>query len=176
MNYKELTIILQAQNKVLIKTIESLQCSLDSQNITIELLPREVKQFKTLLLEKDASNEKMTNKLNGLLKIHLPKKIEKRNTVYNSLKDMTPALTPKERGNNRSKRKEHYYLKEIPEDVEPTHPAFVMNDSIYLFSRDVVRYEYIPQRLIKHIYRCKNYRSKDGNNIIVVQLKISQTL
>lgn len=38
MDYKELTGALQAQNKVLMKTIESLQGSLDSQSRIIELL------------------------------------------------------------------------------------------------------------------------------------------
>ncbi|MFI3240526.1 MAG: IS66 family transposase [Bacteroidales bacterium] len=161
MNYKELAQISQAQNKVLMKTIESLQKSLDLQSQTISTLTAEISELKNLLLEKDKNAEKLTSRLNGLSKIALPKKVEKRNYVDKSLKENTPAPTPKERGNNGAKRKEYHNIEEVIEEVEPSDPEFITAAAKYIFSRDVTRYEYIPQRLIKHIYRCKSYSLND---------------
>lgn len=167
MNYKELAEISQAQNKVLMATIESLNSSLtlqgqtiESMSVNIQSLTDELVQLRKLLLERDEKAEALVNKLNGLVKIALPKKIEKRKV---SVVDKTiPAPTPKERGNNGAKRKV-YDLEEVVEDVEPTHSEFTsaISSAVYLFSRDVIRYKYIPPRLIKHIYRCKSYRVGD---------------
>ncbi len=168
MNYKELAQISQAQNEVLMETIKSLQNSLsiqsetlNSQNLTITKLTAELTELKNLLLEKDKKSEKLTSRLNGLASIALPKKTEKRNYVDKSLKDNSPAPTPKERGNNGAKRKEYHNIEEIIEEVEPSDPEFITAAAKYIFSRDVTRYEYIPQRLIKHIYRCKSYSLND---------------
>jgi hypothetical protein len=154
MNYKKLAEISQAQVAVLMETVKDLSS-------TVKSLTAEVSELKKVLLEKGKSKEEIERKLNGLLKIHLPKKIEKRNTVDTTLKINKPTLTPKERGNNGSKRKEYYDLVVIEDTLEPTHPAFVKADATYLFTRDVIRYEYIPQKLIKHIYKCKSYRVGD---------------
>ncbi|MFR9556654.1 MAG: IS66 family transposase [Rikenellaceae bacterium] len=128
---------------------------------SIDSLTQEVAQLKQLLLEKDKSLEAKTAQLNGLSKIALPKKTEKRSYVDTTLKEKTPAPTPKERGNNGAKRKEYHNLEEVVEEVEPSHPEFAQAVAKFLFAKDVVRYEYIPQRLIKHIYRCKSYRCND---------------
>ena len=154
MNNKELVEKLQAQNEDLMAIIKSLTS-------TVESLSVEVSDLKNIILEKDKNKKEIDDKLNGLLKIHLPKKTEKRNTVDNTLKTNKPAPTPKERGNNGSKRKEYYDLEEIEDEVEPTHPEFIKANATYLFARDVIRYEYIPQKLIKHIYKCKNYSIGD---------------
>ncbi len=186
MNYKELAEILQVQVEVLIKTIESLQTSFDAQSEILKSqqnslesqqenlesltqsnasLVSQVEQLKAIILEKDSRNEKLINQLNGLTKIALPKKIEKRRYVDTSLKSATttPTPTPKERGNNGAKRKVYDTLEEIIEEVEPTYPEFIeqIEKAKYLFSNDVIRYKFIPPRLIKHIYRCKSYRFND---------------
>jgi hypothetical protein len=163
MNYKELTKIAQAQNKALMITIESLQSSLNSQSKTIASLTSEITELKNLLLSQGKSKEKAVNQLNGLLQIHLPKKTEKRNYVDTSLKSSAPAPTPQERGNNGAKRKVYNNLEEIIEEVNSTHPEFLdqMGKAKHLFSNDVIRYKFIPPRLIKHIYRCTSYRLDD---------------
>ncbi len=83
MNYKELA-------ESLAKTVEAMSAS-------IAALTDEVAQLKALLLEKDKSLEAKAAQLNGLTKIALPKKVERRSYVDKSLKDKTPAPTPKER-------------------------------------------------------------------------------
>ncbi len=175
MNYKGLAQISQAQISVLMKTIETLKHSLKSQSVALETqsatletqsatiasLTAEVAELKQLLLEKDKGKEKLVNKLNGLAKVALPKKIERRSYVDTTLKDKTPAPSPKERGNNGAKRKAYHDIEEIIEEVEPSHPEFNALDARYLFVKDVIRYKYIPQRLVKYIYRCKSYSLKD---------------
>ena len=89
------TQILKAQIEVLMKTIETLKQSLETQSITIASLTAEIAELKQLFLEKDKGKEELANKLNGLAKIALPKKIERRSYVHTSLKDKTPAPTPK---------------------------------------------------------------------------------
>ncbi|MFR9543586.1 MAG: hypothetical protein SNH27_16245 [Rikenellaceae bacterium] len=161
MNYKELAEISQAQITVLMKTIETLQHSLEAQSQTIASLTNEISELKSLLLKRDKALEAKAAQLNGLAKIALPKKTERRSYVDNTLKDTTPAPTPKERGNNGAKRKEYHNLEEIVEEVEPSHPEFEKERVKLISSTDVIRYKYIPQRLIKYIYRCKNYSFND---------------
>ncbi len=168
MNYKELAEISQAQNAVLMKTIETLQLSLATQSQTlatqsqtIASLTNEISELKALLLKRDKTLEAKAAQLNGLAKISLPKKTERRSYVDNTLKDTTPAPTPKERGNNGAKRKEYHNIEEVIEEVEPSHPEFEKERAKLISSVDVIRYKYIPQRLIKYIYRCKNYSFND---------------
>ena len=160
MNYKELAEISQAQIKDLMKIIESLQATLESQNATLESqnaticsLSGEIKQLRELLLLRDKSAEKMVVKLNGLAKIALPVKTEKRKIDD----DVTKAPTPKERGNNGAKRKVYDNLEEVFEEVEPSHLEFKKEDAVFISCREVVRYKFIPPKLVKHIYSCKKY-------------------
>lgn len=131
--------------------IETLVCSVES-------LTAKVGELEKRLVEKDACTQKMVRQLNSLAKITLPKKIEKRKVESLPAKI---APTPKERGNNGAKRKV-YDLEEVIEEVEPTSALFKKEEASLLFYRDVVRYTFIPPRLIKHIYRCKCYRMGDA--------------
>ncbi len=102
--------------------------------------------------------------LNRLTKITLPKKTEKiKRYVDTTLSDKAPAPTPKERGNNGAKRKV-YQVEELEViNVEPDDEVFEeqREKAIFLFSREVVRYKYIPPRLVKQIYSCRKYRLGD---------------
>ncbi|MFR9598993.1 MAG: hypothetical protein SNI83_07905, partial [Rikenellaceae bacterium] len=151
MNYKELA-------ESLAKTIETMSGS-------IATLTEEVAQLKALLLEKDKSLEAKAAQLNGLTKIALPQKNEKvKCYVDTTLTEKTPAPTPKERGNNGAKRKV-YQVEELEViNVEPDDEIFKAQkaDAVFLFSREVVRYKYIPPRLVKQIYSCRKYRLGDN--------------
>lgn len=180
MNYEELLKILEEQlrgsnetietlkaNSVVhLETIKAMQINSSVQLETIKNLESiivglrdQITQLENKLLEKDKKTDAIINRLNGIEKSILPKKNEKRKLVDNSLKDTTPAPTPKERGNNGAKRKEYDNLVKIVDYVEPTHPEFLANkdDAKYAFFREAIRYEYIPPKLIKHIYRCNKY-------------------
>lgn len=144
MTDSELVVFLQQQNAKLIATLES--------------LTKEVAALKAALLEKDKGAEK----LKRLANLNLPKKTEKRKYTAPVVQDKSPAPTPKERGNNGAKRKVYDNIEEIVEDVLPSDADFDEKAAIFLFHHDVIRYEYIPPRLIKHIYRCKKYRMGDN--------------
>jgi len=150
MTDRELVVFLQAQNAKLISTIESL-----SQ--TVEELTKELAALKGAILEKDKGAEK----LKRLATINLPKKTEKRRNTTSISENKPQAPTPKERGNNGAKRKVYDNIEELVEDVLPSDASFDEKAAVYLFHRDVIRYKYIPPRLIKHIYRCKKYRMGD---------------
>ncbi len=150
MTDRELVVILQSQNAKLIGTIQSL-----SQ--TIEELTNELAALKEAILEKDKGAEK----LKRLTTINLPKKTEKRQNATSVSENKPQAPIPKERGNNGAKRKVYDNIEEFVDEVLPSDASFDEKAAVYLFHRDVIRYEYIPPRLIKHIYRCKKYRMGD---------------
>ncbi len=150
MTDRELVVFLQSQNDKLIGTIQSL-----SQ--TIEELTNELAALKEAILEKDKDAEK----LKRLTTINLPKKTEKRQNATPVSENKPQAPIPKERGNNGAKRKVYDNIEEFVDEVLPSDASFDEKAAVYLFHRDVIRYEYIPPRLIKHIYRCKKYRMGD---------------
>lgn len=149
MTDRELIAFLKRQISEQTATITSLTKNIGS-------LTEEVKALQAILLERDKDVEK----LKRFTKLNLPKKNEKRK-VATPAKDKVPALTPKERGNNGAKRKVYDNLEEVIEEVLPSDANFDEKAAVYLFHRDVIRYKYIPPRLIKHIYRCKKYRMGD---------------
>ena len=160
MKDSELIQYLQQQNATLLATLESLTKTVESQS-------KEIKALKELLLERDGAAQK----LKRLADLNLPKKTEKRKYTTPVVADKTSAPTPKERGNNGAKRKSYDNLEEVVEDVLPSDITFNEQAAVYLFHRDVIRYKYIPPRLIKYIYRCKTYRMGD-----LLRLKISHRL
>jgi transposase-like protein len=153
MKNNELVEDLRAQNRDFLNTIKSL-------TQTVEKLTKELEALKTATLVKD----KNIAKLKRLAEINEPKKSEKQhksNSTKNKDKKKSKAKTPKERGNNGAKRKEYDNLEVVVEEVLPSDENFDEKASSYLFYRDVIRYEYIPPKLIKHIYRCKKFRMGD---------------
>ncbi len=163
MNYKELAQAAQAHAIVLTETIKTMEQTLKTLTQNNENLLAEISELKAIILAKDGKNEKLVNQLNGLAKVAFPKKIEKRKYVDTTLKSTKPAPTPKERGNNGAKRKVYDSLEEIVEEVEPSHEEFIeqRKNSKFISFTDVVRYKFIPPKLIKHIYRCNKYALND---------------
>lgn len=150
MKDRELVECLQQQIATLLATLASLTKTVESQC-------QEIKSLKELLLERDNAAQK----LKQLTKLNLPKKTEKRKKIDSTTEKKPPVATPKERGNNGAKRKSYDNLEEVLEDVLPSDASFDEQAAVYLFNREVIRYKYIPPRLIKHIYRCKTYRMGD---------------
>lgn len=150
MTDRELVAFLQQQITALVATVGSLTKTIESQS-------KELSALKEIILERDNA----ANKLQRFANINLPKKTEKRKVAASITLDKSPAPTPKERGNNGAKRKVYNNLEEIVEDVLPSDANFDEKAAIYLFHRDVIRYKYIPPRLVKYIYRCKRYRIGD---------------
>lgn len=147
---RELITSLRQQISKLTATLESLTKIIESQS-------QELAALKEALLKQGNAAEK----LKKLANINLPKKTEKRKNTSSPIQAKSPALTPKQRGNNGAKRKSYDKLEEVVEDVLPSDANFDEKVAVYLFHRDVIRYKYIAPRLIKHIYRCKRYRIED---------------
>lgn len=69
--------------------------------------------------------------------------------------------SPKERGNNKSKRKEHFELEEKVIEVNPEHPLFSISLAKFMGYRDSIRYVYTPPKFEKLVYR-QNIYSLNG--------------
>ncbi len=143
MTDKELVAFFKEQNAKLMSTVEE--------------LTKELTALKAAILEKDKGAEK----LKRFAQINLPKNTEKRKNTTSVPANTPKAPTPKQRGNYGAKRKVYDNIEELVEDVMPSDASFDEKAAVYLFYRDVIRYEYIPPRLIKHIYHCKKYRMGD---------------
>jgi len=150
MTDKELSAFLQRQVSELTATIASLTKTIEEQSKELSALKEAI-----LVKNKDAVQ------LKRFASVNLPKKTEKRKNTTLVVKDKPIAPTPKERGNNGAKRKVYDNVEEVIEEVLPSDASFNEELAVYLFHRDVIRYEYFPPRLIKHIYRCKKYRMGD---------------
>ena len=150
MTDRELSIFFQKQVSELTATIVSLTKTIEEQS-------KELTALKEVILEKDKDAEKLKRFANA----SLPKKTEKRKNTVSVVNEKPVAPTPKERGNNGAKRKVYDNIEELVENVLPSDADFAEKASVFLFHRDVIRYEYLPPRLIKHIYRCKKYRMGD---------------
>lgn len=72
-----------------------------------------------------------------------------------------PCPSPKERGNNKSKRKEHFELEEKVIEVNPEHPLFSISLAKFMGYRDSIRYVYTPPKFEKLVYR-QNIYSLNG--------------
>ena len=157
---KELYDILINQNKILEDNNKTLLGTIDKLTNTISSLENEISELKKMLKKDSLEKEKLASKLNGLSKIALPKKTEK----VVSKESKTPAPTPKERGNNGAKRKV-LDIEEVITDVYPNDdPSFEISQAKLITTQDVIRYEFTPAKLVKHIYRIHKY-SQDGEII-----------
>lgn len=67
------------------------------------------------------------------------------------------APSPKERGNNNARRKEHFELEEKIIEVNPEHPLFDKSLARFMGYRDAIRYVYVPPKFVKYVYRQNIY-------------------
>ncbi len=158
MNYKELAHKYEEQNKTLTQTVKALNCTVKTLTKQIEDMTEDLSALKSLLLKEGEEKKNLASKLNNLSKIALPKTSEKEKTTNRKNKEDIK-LAAKKRGNNGAKRKE-LDIEEKVTIVDPINEDFDKNNARLIAHRDVIRYEFIPSKLIKHIYRCKRYTMK----------------
>lgn len=79
----------------------------------------------------------------------------KEETIQIATKPPTPS--PKERGNNNARRKEHFKLEEKIIEIDPDHPLFDKSLARFMGYRDAIRYVYVPPKFIKYVYRQNIY-------------------
>lgn len=152
---------LLAQNKRM-----SEQLSAQSNNVfllthQVETLTEALQSLEKAFSEKESSMRKM-QKTNQALSKLITKKSEKiipvpstDEPVGNRKKE---APSPKERGNNKARRKEYFDLEIQEHDIYPSCPGFQPEFGEFLKIVDSIRYEYIPPRFIKHINHQYYYR------------------
>lgn len=120
-----------------------------------------IKSLEESLLKKGKDISSLVGKNHGLTKL-----------LRNTSEKITPPLSapqegmmqqggkkaplPKERGNNQAKRKVHFNLEEVIEDIWPDDPGFDKDKAKVISVTDSIRYSYIPPRFLKTIYRQHN--------------------
>lgn len=137
-------------------------CLLTSQ---IETLTESLRSLEAALLDKESSIEKERKSNRALSKL-VTNKSEK--VVPASSQDeqaegrKKDVSSPKERGNNHARRKEHFELEVQEHDIYPSLPDFLLEAARLLKTVDSIRYEYIPPRYIKHINHLHYYLYQGG--------------
>jgi uncharacterized coiled-coil protein SlyX len=110
------------------------------------------------LREKGAGLDKLTSKTRVLSNLLSPQSEKIVPPPSTESKEKPKAPSPKERGNNKAKRKEFFDLETIIEDIYPDDSSLVRENATHISYVDSIRYKFIPPKFIKHIYRQHTYR------------------
>lgn len=140
-------------------TIASLKMLVETLKATIESLQASVHSKDNAMAEEKSDKEKLENQIRGLGK--LVEKKSEQSPISKEAKKKGPA--PKERGNNGAKRCDHPEAETEIIDLEPNDPEYNILMAKYIGVTEVVRYCYLPGKIVKKIYREKAY--KQGERI-----------
>lgn len=162
----------QEQNRQLVEQNNRLSAQLSAQSDHICLLTNQIAtlteslhSLEESLLDKESSMEK-ARKTNHVLSKLITNKSEKvaaaRSLNGQAEEREREVSSPKERGNNNAKRKEHFELEVQEHDIYPSLPGFPLELARLLKTVDSIRYEYIPPRYIKHINHLHYYLYQGG--------------
>lgn len=162
--------VLLARIDDLVKTVEELRAELAVSNLRREELAATIASMQEALLAKNADLDKQKRINKGLSKITVNKS-EKQNAdaSLNAGQEENPNAkpatekmhSPKDRGNNGARRKEHFNIETIIEDIMPEDKDFDPALARLMKFRDSISYEYIPGRFIKRIRRQYFYSQDD---------------
>jgi hypothetical protein len=141
------------REKVLLEQAQQQTIQINSLTQKIASLTLTIQSLQDTLLEKKDAIQGLKGQNRGLGKL-LSNKSEKILPVAVTPK---PAVNRKERGNNNAKRKEHFNLETIVEDVYPNDPLFDQEKARELRTVESTIYECKPLSFVKHIYRQHNY-------------------
>lgn len=162
----------QEQNRQLAEQNNWLSAQLSAQSDHICLLTSQIAtlteslhSLEESLLDKESSLEKARKASHVLSKL-ITNKSEKvaaaRSLNGQAEERKREVSSPKERGNNNAKRKEHFELEVQEHDIYPSLPGFLPEPARLLKTVDSIRYEYIPPRYIKHINHLHYYLYQGG--------------
>ena len=161
--YKEEISRLKAENANqqadLKSTIADLKIVIQTLKFTIESLQATINSKNNAIAEKDADKTKLQNQVRGISKLIDGK--SEQTKVPDLQKPNAP--TPKQRGNNKAKRCDHPEAEQEIIELEPEDPQYVSLLAKYIGVTEVIRYCYVPGKIIKRIYREKAY--KQGERI-----------
>lgn len=130
----------------------------------IENLTHEISSLRQLLVEKGEQEARQKRIIKGLSKIQANE--SERQNVSSSAgttedKEQEPKFRTYAKTNNGAKRKEHYEVETVEEDVYPDDPRYDAMKARLVKTRDVIRYKLIPMRFIKTVYHVHIF-SQDG--------------
>ena len=130
----------------------------------VENLTHEISSLRQLLVEKGEQEARQKRIIKGLSKIHANE--SERQNVSSPAgttedKEQEPRLRTYAKTNNGARRKEHYEVETVEEDVYPDDPRYDAMKARLVKTRDVIRYKLIPMRFIKTVYHVHIF-SQDG--------------
>lgn len=157
MNNKRLVELLEDQLRGSLEREKAYLEQIGKLSDQIASLTETIRSLEESLLRKNGDIQSLAGRNRGLGKL-LSSKSEKITPEpdQNVPAPSTPPPSLKERGNNNAKRKEYFDLKTVVEEIYPADPAFDMAKAKVVSYVDSIRYEYIPPKFIKHIYRQYN--------------------
>lgn len=155
--------------ELLKEQIAGLRADNDRLLLQVEALTQEIASLNEVLLQKGESLGRQQRIAKGLTKL-MSNPSEKQGAAQTPLseeekkiKEEEKAARRKARKNNGAKRDMHYDMEEVVHDVYPDDPDF-NKEKARLFSttpRICIRYECVPMRFKKHVYRIYTY-TQDG--------------
>ncbi len=170
MNNKRIIALLEDQlrlsaerERALLEQLAQQSTQIHQQSIQIEELTASIRSLEEALLSKKGHIQALTGKNIGLSKL-ISNKSEKISVPVQADSGQvkvtgeaeTVAVSLKERGNNNAKRKVVFDMETIIEEVYPEDPGFDKEKSRVIGYTDSVRYECIPAKFIKRIFRQYN--------------------
>lgn len=176
MKKDEIIAFLQQLVESLKQQLESQKQLVESQNRQIDDLLRqvasltdEVTSLNALLVQKGQEEEKTKRVVKALGKLNgnksekqTPAKQETETPDGNNKTEAEEAPGKKERAhtNNGAKRKVYYELETVVKDVYPDDPDFDSQRASHIGFDEVVRYELVPMKFRKVIYRVHKYSQR----------------
>lgn len=161
--------ILQEQLRVANATIFTMSEEMKSMRVSFEStiadLHRTIANLESLLKERDDSLGKANAQMRGLKATFLPKQSEKQAATspktdeQKAAEESSRKAAIKARGNNGAKRRDYFTVDTVEEDVYPENVD--ADGCTEIGVRDVIRYEMIRPRFLKHIYHVHNLKRGD---------------
>ena len=162
MNKDEIIRMLQQLVDSLRQQLEEALHQLGEANSKVDALLLKTEELESLLVQKNAQEQKQKNIIKGLAKIQ-QNRSEKQTPAASADKEgqKQEEAKPREKTNHGARRKEHYEVEVEEEDVYPDNPMFDKLRARLVGTREVVRYTLIPMRFIKKVYHVHVY-TQDG--------------
>ena len=145
------------REKIHLEQLIRQSAQIEKLSVQVGSLTDTVRSLEESLLQKNGDMQKLEGKTRGMSKL-LSNKSEKIvcDPVKENPAETHPPVSPKDRGNNNAKRKEHFSLETIVEHVYPDDPAFDKDKARVIGSVDSIMYTYSKARFTKTIYRQYN--------------------
>jgi hypothetical protein len=143
--------------------IHHLSEKIDQLTVLLTEQTKTIGSLEDTLLEKEKNLTSLAGKNRGLSKLlgNTSEKIKPEAASPDVTEKKAPTL--KERGNNNAKRKEHFDMEEVLEEVWPDDPGFDKSIAHVISHVDSIRYSYKPAVFIKKIIR--QYNCSTGEKV-----------